>query len=100
MSIFKKFLTRKQEKLNHRRQLRRDELFLGIREVVAKELKVEDKEKIKPTSRFKEDLNVDSLSTIELIMGLEDEFGIEILDEEAEKLLTIEDAIDYLEKKI
>lgn len=100
MSIFKKFITKRQEQLNQKRQVNREELFLKIRDVVAKELNIEDKDKIKPNSRFKEDLNVDSLDTIELIMGLENAFNLEIDDESAEKMLTIQDVIDYLEKKI
>lgn len=100
MAFFKKFIAKKQEQLNQKREANREELFLKIRDVVAKELKIEDKEKIKPTSRFKEDLNVDSLDTIELIMGLEDAFNLEIDDESAEKMLTVQDVIDYLEKKV
>ena len=100
MSIFKKFITKRQEQLNQKRQVNREELFLKIRDMVAKELNIEDKDKIKPNSRFKEDLNVDSLDTIELIMGLENAFNLEIDDESAEKMLTIQDVIDYLEKKI
>lgn len=99
MSLFKKFIERGKKHLNHVREKKRQELFLKIQQVIAKELKIEDAGKIKFNSRFKEDLGVDSLSSIELIMGLEDEFGLEIPDEEAEKILTVEDAVNYLENK-
>jgi acyl carrier protein len=46
---------------------------------------------------FVDDLDADSISLVELIMGLEDEYGIEIEDEDAEKIKTVKDAIDYLE---
>lgn len=97
-SIFKKLKARKQEKLNHLRRIKREELFQKVRAVVCKELDIEDKETVKLTSRFKEDLGVDSLSTIELTMGLEDAFQIELPDEQVEKSLTVGDVVDYLEK--
>lgn len=100
MSIFKKLRTRSQERENHLRELKRGQLFLKIKEVIVKEIKVEDKEQIKLTTRFKEDLSIDSLETIELTMGLEDAFGIELPDEDVEKMFTIQDVIDYLEKKV
>ena len=56
-----------------------------------------DKEKITSDSRFIEDLGADSLDTVELIMELEEEFGLEIPDEEAEKLATVGDAVKYIE---
>ena len=57
-------------------------------------IKVED---IKAESKFMEDLGADSLDLVELIMALEDKFGIEISDEEAEKIITVKDALDYIE---
>ena len=50
----------------------------------------------KPESRFKEDLNADSLDLFELVMALEDEYSVEIPSEELEKLLTVQDVCDYL----
>jgi len=99
MSIFKNLLSKRKEKLNQRRQEKRQELFLRVCDIVAKLLKIHDAEKIKPDTRFKEDLNIDSLDALELMMELEGAFGLEIPDEEAEKMLVVGDVIDYLEKK-
>ena len=56
-------------------------------------------EEVTPTASFVNDLGADSLDTVELVMALEEEFGIEIPDEDAEKIATVEDAIKYIEKK-
>lgn len=56
-------------------------------------------EEVLPNASFVNDLGADSLDTVELIMALEEEFGIEIPDEDAEKIITVEDAIKYIEKK-
>ena len=56
------------------------------------------KEEVKKESHFVDDLGADSLDTVELVMAFEEEFGIEIPDEEAEKINTVQSAIDYLEK--
>ncbi len=53
---------------------------------------------IKPESKFVDDLGADSLDLVELIMSLEDKFQIEISDVDAEKILTVQDALDYIEK--
>lgn len=66
-----------------------------LRKIVAEQLSV-DESKIVPTARFSDDLNADSLDLVEMIMSLEEEFGVEIPDEEAEKLLTVQDALDYI----
>ncbi len=65
--------------------------------VVAEQLGVKE-EDITPGSSFVNDLGADSLDTVELVMALEDEFGIEIPDEEAEKIVTVGDAIKYIEE--
>lgn len=58
-----------------------------------------NKDQIKPESKFSDDLGADSLDTVELIMELENEFGVEIPDEDAEKISTVQQAIDYIAKK-
>ena len=55
---------------------------------------------LKPEARFVEDLGADSLDTVELVMALEEEFGIEIPDEDAEHILTVGKLVDYLEQKL
>lgn len=68
-------------------------------EVVVEQLGVK-KEEVKPEARFIEDLGADSLDTVELIMSLEEEFGIEIPDEDAEKAKTVGDVISYIDTKL
>lgn len=67
--------------------------------VIVEQLGVKDGE-VKLEARFVEDLGADSLDTVELIMALEDEFGIEIPDEDAEKAKTVGDVISYIDKKL
>ena len=75
------------------------EIFEKVKAVIADKLQVEP-EKVTLEARFIEDLGADSLDTVELIMGLEDEFGLEISDEEAEKIRTVKDAEEYIKAKL
>ncbi|CAN5182303.1 acyl carrier protein [soil metagenome] len=68
-----------------------------VKDIIINELGV-DAEKVTREASFVEDLGADSLDTVELVMAFEEEFGMEIPDEEAEKLQTVGDAVDYIEK--
>jgi len=66
-----------------------------VKSIIVEQLGV-DAEEVKPEASFVEDLGADSLDTVELIMAFEEEFGIEIPDDEAEKIKTVGDAITYV----
>ncbi|MCX7274826.1 MAG: acyl carrier protein [Burkholderiales bacterium] len=72
-----------------------DNVEQRVRKIVAEQLGVSDAE-IKIESNFVEDLGADSLDTVELVMALEDEFETEIPDEEAEKITTVQLAVEYI----
>ena len=73
-------------------------LIDDIKEVVVEQLSV-NADEIKADSRFTEDLGADSLDVVELVMALEEKFDIEIPDDEAEKIGTVQDVINYIESK-
>lgn len=66
-----------------------------VKKIIADKLSV-DLEEVVPEASFVDDLGADSLDLVELIMSMEEEFDIEIPDEEAEKLVTVKDAFDYM----
>ena len=74
-----------------------DSIKERVREIVVSELGVEA-EKVTPEASFVEDLGADSLDTVELVMAFEEEFGIDIPDEDAEQMSTVGEAVKYLEK--
>jgi len=75
-------------------------VFERVRKLIVEQLGVEE-DQVVPTASFVDDLNADSLDLVELIMSMEEEFGkdgrtLEISDEDAEKIVTVQDAVDYL----
>ncbi len=68
-----------------------------VKQIVVEQLGVDEAE-VTPTASFVDDLGADSLDQVELIMAFEEAFDLEIPDEEAEKIKTVQDAIDYVEK--
>ena len=70
-----------------------------VKSIVVKQLGVKEDD-IKNESKFIDDLGADSLDTVELVMALEEEFETEIPDEEAEKITTVQEAIDYINKNL
>lgn len=69
-----------------------------VKEIIVEQLGV-DPEKVKPEASFIDDLGADSLDIVELVMAMEEEFDLEIPDEDAEKLKTVQDVASYLQKK-
>ncbi|MCS7202988.1 MAG: acyl carrier protein [Thermodesulfovibrio sp.] len=69
-----------------------------VREIIAKQLGV-DVSQVTPEASFVEDLGADSLDTVELVMTFEETFGIEIPDEDAEKIVKVKDAIEYIKNR-
>ncbi|GBE36266.1 acyl carrier protein [bacterium BMS3Bbin07] len=69
-----------------------------VKELIANQLGV-DLAQVTPVASFVEDLGADSLDTVELVMAFEETFGIEIPDEDAEKILKVQDAVEYIKNK-
>ena len=78
--------------------MERDELLKKVRTIVSDKLSISE-EQVTEDASFIDDLGADSLDTVELIMALEEEFNVEIPDEDAEKMTKVGDAIKYIEQK-
>jgi acyl carrier protein len=75
-----------------------DDIFAKIKSIIADRLGVDEAE-VTPEASFKDDLGADSLDLVELVMELEDEFDLEISDEEAEKISTVGDVLEYIKSR-
>ncbi len=75
------------------------ETFDKVKKIVVEQLSV-DADTVTPQSNFANDLGADSLDTVELVMALEEEFDIEIPDEAAEKITTVQEAVNYINSKV
>ena len=76
------------------------EIFEKVKKIVVEQLSVDDPNKVVPQANFANDLQADSLDTVELVMALEEEFEIEIPDEAAEQITTVQQAVDYINGKV
>ena len=76
-----------------------EKLYERLKKIVVDQLGVDEAD-VKPEASFVDDLNADSLDLVELIMSLEEEFGMEISDEDAEKIKTVGDAQEYIEEHV
>ena len=75
--------------------MNKDEIYEKLKEIIVEQLGV-NAEEIKPESTFADDLSADSLDIVELVMEIEEKFGISIPDDDAEKILTVEDVVNYI----
>lgn len=73
------------------------DVFEKVKKIIVEQLSAEESE-VTPDASFIEDLGADSLDIVELIMALEEEFGVEIPDEDAEKITTVSDAVKYIQE--
>jgi acyl carrier protein len=73
------------------------EMAEKVKQIISEQLGVDESE-VTPSASFVDDLGADSLDQVELVMALEEAFGVEIPDEDAEKIRTVQDAIDYVDK--
>jgi acyl carrier protein len=76
----------------------KDEIFSKVKSIVAEQLSVEE-DQVTPEANFQNDLNADSLDVVEMVMALEEAFDVEIPDEAAEEIKTVQDAVEYIAGK-
>lgn len=77
-----------------------DDIFEKVKGIVVEQLSLEDNSKVTPKANFVNDLGADSLDVVELVMALEEEFEIEIPDEAAEKITTVQEAVNYIAEQV
>jgi len=77
----------------------KDEILEKVKKITSEQLGVEESQ-VTPEAKFIDDLGADSLDTVELVMALEEEFDLEISDEEAEKLITVQKVVAYLNEHL
>jgi acyl carrier protein len=77
----------------------REEIFTSIKDILVETLGVEE-DKVTQEARFQEDLETDSLDLVELVMTMEEKFGVKITDEEAAEIKTVGDAVDFVEQRV
>jgi len=76
-----------------------EDIFNKVQKIVSEQLSVDSAE-VKPEASFSNDLGADSLDTVELVMALEEEFNVEIPDEAAEGITTVQDAVNFIKDKV
>ncbi len=74
------------------------EMAEKVKQIISEQLGVDENE-VTPSASFVDDLGADSLDQVELVMALEEAFGVEIPDEDAEKIRTVQDAVDYIDER-
>lgn len=79
--------------------MKTEQIFEKVRTIIVEQLGVEE-ETVKPDSEFLDDLGADSLDIVEFIMALEEEYGLEIPDEDVEKIVTVSDIVEYISENI
>jgi acyl carrier protein len=85
-------------KEHNQRRMTMADVVAKVKKIISEQLGVPEAD-VKPEASFVNDLGADSLDTVELVMALEEEFGVEIPDEDAEKIATVQNAIDYVKAK-